>query len=170
VPSVKVLFNVSGTMDAPVKDVTISGLTLRDAAATFMDPHGMPSGGDWCLQKSGAVVVVGTEGTTLHNLTVTRVDGNAVFVGSYNRNVSVLDSSFRWIGDTAIALWGDTRALPDGQPQPAGTGIDGTEGTQPRFTTIRGNFVSEIGHYQKQSSAVFQVNSVPGCQAVCVLH
>eukprot|EP00038_Savillea_parva_P003318 m.124062 g.124062 ORF g.124062 m.124062 type:complete len:935 (-) comp11141_c0_seq2:3094-5898(-) len=159
VPTVKVLFNISGTMETPVKDVTIQGITLRDAAATFMDPHGMPSGGDWCLQRSGAVTIVGTEGTTLTQLNVTRVDGNAVFVGSYNRNVSVTDSTFQWVGDTAIALWGKTKTLPGGQPQPEGTGIDGTGGTQPRFTTIRGNLISELGHYQKQSSMVFQAQS-----------
>ena len=31
----------------PVTDVTIRGLTIRDAAATYLEPHGMPSGGDW---------------------------------------------------------------------------------------------------------------------------
>ena len=107
-------------------------------------------GGDWCLQKSGAVTIVGAVGTQLRNLNVTRVDGNAVFIGGYGRNISVTDSTFNWIGDSAIALWGDTRTLPGGQPQPAGTGIDGTNGDQPRFTTIAGNFMSELGHWQKQ--------------------
>lgn len=142
---VKVLVNVSGSQAAPVKDVTISGITFRDAASTFMDPHGMPSGGDWCLQKSGAITLKGTEGTTLTNLTITRVDGNAVFMGAYNRNASVLQSEFVWIGDSAIALWGETEALAGGQPQPSGTGINGTGGNQPRFTTISGNIIHEIG-------------------------
>lgn len=39
---VKVLINISGTQDDPVKDIHISGITFRDAAYTFMDPHGMP--------------------------------------------------------------------------------------------------------------------------------
>eukprot|EP01048_Picozoa_sp_COSAG05_P020069 COSAG05_NODE_3319_length_2151_cov_1.550682_3_plen_137_part_00 len=29
----------------PVTDVTIRGVTIRDAAATYLEPHGMPSGG-----------------------------------------------------------------------------------------------------------------------------
>ena len=37
----RVLFNISGTMAAPVKDVTIRGLTMRDARLTYLDPHGM---------------------------------------------------------------------------------------------------------------------------------
>ena len=39
---VKVLINISGTQNDPVKDIHISGITFRDAAYTFMDPHGMP--------------------------------------------------------------------------------------------------------------------------------
>ena len=32
----KVLFNLSGTMAEPVRDVAIRGLTIRDAAYTFL--------------------------------------------------------------------------------------------------------------------------------------
>ena len=41
----KVLFDLSGTQKAPVEGVTIRGLTLRDAKDTYLDAHGMPSGG-----------------------------------------------------------------------------------------------------------------------------
>ena len=36
------LFRVEGTQEAPVKNVRISSLTLRHAAPTYMDPHGVP--------------------------------------------------------------------------------------------------------------------------------
>ena len=47
----KVLFNISGSQEAPVKDITIRGLEIRDTAYTYLgtdtaDLHGMPSGGD----------------------------------------------------------------------------------------------------------------------------
>jgi hypothetical protein len=42
----RVLFNMSGTKTAPVKDVTIRGVTMRDTRITYLDPHGMPSGGE----------------------------------------------------------------------------------------------------------------------------
>ena len=42
----KVLFNVSGDAAAPAKDITIRGVEIRDTALTWLDPHGLPSGGD----------------------------------------------------------------------------------------------------------------------------
>jgi len=40
----RVLFNLTGTMSNPVKDITIRGVTMRDTRITYLDPHGMPSG------------------------------------------------------------------------------------------------------------------------------
>ncbi len=45
VPSV--LLNYSGTQSNPVVNVSVRGMTLRDTAYTYLDPHGAPSGGDW---------------------------------------------------------------------------------------------------------------------------
>ena len=39
----KVLFNLTGTQAKPVRNVSIIGLTLRDTAYTYMDPHGQQS-------------------------------------------------------------------------------------------------------------------------------
>ena len=59
--STQVLFHLKGTKADPVKDVTIEGLVIRDTAATGLDAHGMPSGGDWAIVRSGAVLLEGTE-------------------------------------------------------------------------------------------------------------
>ena len=45
----KVLFNISATQAAPVRDITLRGLEIRDTAYTYLgtdvaDRHGMPSG------------------------------------------------------------------------------------------------------------------------------
>ena len=41
-----------------------------------MDAHTVPSGGDWALQRMGAIFIEGTEDTTFDSNLVTRVDGN----------------------------------------------------------------------------------------------
>ena len=50
----KVLFNITGSMSAPVQRITIRGIEIRDTALTYVDAHGMPSGGDWALARSVA--------------------------------------------------------------------------------------------------------------------
>ena len=38
---------------------------------------GLPSGGDWALQKQGAVTLVGTEGARIMDNLFTRLDGQS---------------------------------------------------------------------------------------------
>ena len=90
------LFHVEGTQANPVKDVTFRGLELRDTRITYLDAHGMPSGGDWGLQRSAAVFFQSTEGCTVDASLLTRLDGNGVFFSGYNRNgVIVLVGSLK---------------------------------------------------------------------------
>jgi Right handed beta helix region len=70
-----------------------------------------------------------------------RLDGNAIFLSGKTRNVKIQRSVFEWIGENAIATWGDTK------------GWDATNRTQPYHTTVEYNFFRELGIYQKQSSA-----------------
>jgi len=69
----------------------------------------------------------------------------------------VSNSSFTYIGDNAMASWGYTRdaatGVAAGNELPAGTGVDGTAGEQPRYTSVLGNVVREIGLNERQSSA-----------------
>merc|ERR1719359_2665408 len=85
VPVTRVLFDIRGTQDKPVTKVALKGLILRDARYTYLDPHGMPSGGDWALQRSAAVVLEGTESFSLTDSLITNVDGNGVGINGFNR-------------------------------------------------------------------------------------
>lgn len=55
VPQLMVIVNHTGTHDAPVKDITYRNVTFTAAATTIMAPHGVPSGGDWGLERFGAL-------------------------------------------------------------------------------------------------------------------
>lgn len=55
----KIIINVSGSQAEPVNDVTIRGVTVRDAAYTFLgrtdaDIHYIPASSDWTTTRSGA--------------------------------------------------------------------------------------------------------------------
>eukprot|EP01052_Picozoa_sp_SAG31_P002049 SAG31_NODE_69_length_28130_cov_15.318219_2_plen_950_part_00 len=160
----KVIFNISGSQHSPVANVTIRGLTIRDAAFTFLgeseaDQQWMPSDGDWALQRSGAVTVEGSEGFVFYDNHVTRCDGNGIFLNNYNRDALIGRNEFSWIGASAMASFGSTSKCMNSDCSvilPADVGPDGRRGNQPRDTVVVGNFVHELGIMQKQSSAWVQ--------------
>lgn len=141
------LISINGTKANPVRNITVEGITFRDAADITMNPWGVPSGGDWGLYRGGAIFVEGAEGVTIQHNTLTRLDGNGVFVSGYTRDVTIADNEFSWIGCSPMAGWGYTNEN------------DGMDGQQPRYTSILRNYVHEFGHYEKQSSFWFQAKT-----------
>lgn len=149
-PQVQVLVNHSGTQWDPVRGVRHVGITYQAAADTYMEPHGVPSAGDWALDRYGAMFLEGTEGVVVDNCTFDRLDGNAVMVSGYNRNATITNSDFSYLGGNAVACWGYTNETKgDNHPH---AGVDGTDGNHPRYTTVTGCTAREIGLYEKQSS------------------
>jgi len=148
----KVLLSINASQADPVRGISVKGIGFRDTAATYLDPHGVPSGGDWALQRSAAVFLQGTENVTLDSCTFVRLDGNAVMFSGYNRGASIVRSRFNWIGDSAIAAWGITDEVGDEETH----GMDGTAGDFPLDTLIAENMAHELGIFEKQSSMWFQ--------------
>lgn len=140
----------------PARNITIRGIGFRDAGYTYLAPHGVPSGGDWGMQSpqyadtAGAVYLSGTEGVRFEGCTFKYLAGNAVYLAGYNRDAAVVESELTQIGDSPIVQWGWTESTDP--LMPAGTGMDGTAGNQPRGTQIIGNLCHEYGFNQKQSS------------------
>ena len=165
----KILFNVTGATPAsPVRSFALKGLILRDTAQTYLgttpaDLHGLPTGGDWALQPSGAVTLRNTENVTLEGNQWTRLDGNGLFAGGYHRGLVIRSNDFSWIGGSAMALWGESsECLDDACTKKAGApvGPDARGGAQPRGTVVEANVAREVGIYQKQSSMWFQAATV----------
>jgi hypothetical protein len=135
----KEMIGIRGKQDAPATDITIRGVGFRDAARTFMEPWAPPSGGDWALYRGAAVFVEGAENVVIEQNVFNRVDGNAVLLSGYTRDVVIDSNEFTYIGDSAMAAWG--RTTEDG---------DGTGGEQPRRTVISNNYAHELGIVQLQ--------------------
>ena len=153
----KQLFAVRGTQEQPVTDIILSGLGLTGTLAVFLDPHGVPSGGDWSLQRSGALFFEGTERCVVERCAMSRLDGNGIMLAASNQHTNLSHNTFVQTGGTAIALWGNSSGSHSAQPH--GTGPDGTGGNFPRFTLVEGNFIHELGIHAKQSSCFFQAKS-----------
>lgn len=126
-----------------VANVSISNLGFRNTAATYMSNWSVPSGGDWSIHRGGAIYMEDVSNIKIENCVFSRLDGNAIFLSRRTRDVLINRNSFQWIGESAVALWGDT------------DDFDATARKFPLNTRIEGNIISELGIYQKQSSAVF---------------
>jgi hypothetical protein len=85
-----------------------------------MDPHGVPSAGDWALDRVGAVFLQGTEGVRFDACSFERVDGNAVMVSGYNRHAAITNSDFAFVGGNAVAAWGYTNETASGPERTRG--------------------------------------------------
>jgi len=166
VPQLRTLINISGTQWDPVHDLTIDGLMFKSTRYTYMDPHGVPSAGDWALERNAAVFLQGTHNLKIQNSVFDRLDGNGIMISGYNRNATVEDSDFQFIGGNAIASWGYTNetentGFPYYTPNtnyPEG-GVDGTDGNHPRYNRIMRNTAREVGLYEKQSSFYMQAKT-----------
>lgn len=153
------IVNITAPMAAPATGISFLGLGFRDAAYTYLMPHGMPSAGDWGLQRHAALILDGTENVVVQGCVFERLDGNAVIVSGYNRNAVIDSCEFAWIGDTCIAEWGRTRGTPVDGPDGGQDGWDATNGDQPRYTQITNNFAREMGIWEKQSSFLIEAKS-----------
>ena len=110
----------------------------------------------------------GTESAKIDRVNFTRCESNGVFLSGYNKGAEIRRSSFEWLGASAIASEGFSKAAPDEEhspeadaprrqvPLPAGVGVDATDGEYPQGTRISDVWVHDIGLLQKQSSAYFQ--------------
>mmetsp|Transcript_15704 Transcript_15704/g.18909 ORF Transcript_15704/g.18909 Transcript_15704/m.18909 type:complete len:390 (+) Transcript_15704:2-1171(+) len=143
------MIEIRGDMDAPAEEISIKNIEFRATRPTYMEAHGVPSGGDWALQRLGAIYLDGTKGVEISGNLFTKMDSHAVFLSGYNRNTSITRNEFYSLGMSGVALWGRTVN---------GTN-DGRNGDQPRFTLFDGNFCHQIGLFQKQSSCYFQAVS-----------
>merc|ERR1712019_81196 len=163
VPQLRVLVNVSGSQWNPVRNVTLQGITFKSSRYTYMDPHGVPSAGDWALDRTGAIFLEGTESVKISGSKFERLDGNGVMISGYNRYATVEDSDFAFIGGNAMASWGYTNETQNsGFPYYTPltnfpeAGVDGTDGNHPRHSQILRNSAREVGLYEKQSSFFMQ--------------
>jgi len=125
------------------ENIRIQDLSFRDQAATFMEEGwSAPSGGDWSLHRGGAIFIENASNVTISGCNFFRLDGTAIFLSRKTRHIHIRHNHFEWLGENAIATWGDT------------DGYDATAGEFPMHTLIEYNVMRELGIYEKQSSAV----------------
>jgi hypothetical protein len=154
-PTLLTLVRVNASQAAPVRDLRFSGIGFKDSAASFLEPHSVPSAGDWALERVAALFFEGVERLVIENCTLSRAGGNGIMISGYSRDAVLHNNTVRWTGGSALAAWGRTDELSQG-----GTlGWDATSGDFPQRTLVSSNLVTEVGVWEKQSSCWFQAKA-----------
>ena len=177
----KTFLSIVGTQEAPVRNIRLLGIGMRDTSISYLDAHSMPSGGDWGLGRIAAVFIKGAVGTVIDSCNFQRLDGNAIMINGFARSTTIQNSNCIFpcpsapptpphrsdhsqsccltvheIGDNIIAQLGETTGAG---AVAWGMGPDGTAGNVPRGTIIQANFAYRCGLFEKQSSFYFQAKS-----------
>ena len=145
------LVRLQGNATTPVANLVLAGLTFAHSATSFLAPYEVPSGGDWAIHRSGAVVLDGVENVTVANCTWDQPGGNGLLLSNFARNNTVVGNTFAFIGDSAIVLLG--RAQRETDPQ------DHTDGVFPAGNRIAYNHIHDYGVFGKQTACYFQSKS-----------
>ncbi len=88
-PQLAHLFEFRGTEEKPVKNITISGLTLTETVRTFMENKEPLLRSDWTIYRGGAVFYEGAVRCRLEKCVLENLGSNAVFFSNFNRNCEV---------------------------------------------------------------------------------
>ena len=128
------VLHVRGTQAAPVEGHQLVGVSVTHTAPIFLKTYmASLSGGDWSLRPTAAVILegpsvmnvffmlflltddlIGTRDALVSNCVFNGVGGNGVMIKDFNRNATVADSEFVWVGESGIVSVGSTEKI-DGQ-------------------------------------------------------
>ena len=89
----KTFLSIVGTQDAPVRNIRLLGIGMRDTSISYLDAHSMPSGGDWGLGRIAAVFIKGAVGTVIDSCNFQRLDGNAIMINGFARATVIQNSN-----------------------------------------------------------------------------
>ena len=106
----KHLIEFKGSEEAPVRFVTLNGLTLRHASRTFMENKEPLVRSDWTTYRGGALFLSGAEDCAIEDCFIDQVGGNAIFINNYNRRVTVRGCHIAKAGGNGVAMVGDRDA------------------------------------------------------------
>ena len=158
----KDLFQLVGTEKDPVKNVTISNITLQHTKRTFMEKYEPLLRSDWTIYRGGVVFFEGTENCKIEQCILKDLGGNAILASKYNNNLQITENHIYDCGASAISFIGDPSAVRSpafqyGEIVPFSE-MDTLSGPKnelyPRNSLVENNLIHRIGRTEKQTAGV----------------
>ena len=128
-------------------NISLEAITFTGTSRTVLRDHIYPSSGDWAIHPGGALFVENAEAVNVTGCNFSRTGGNAVYLSRHTSQVSIVDNSFRYIGESGVASVGATQLA------------DGTAPTFPTGTLVARNYFIDLGIFGKQVSCYFHALS-----------
>lgn len=162
VAALEQLFVFNGSLNNPVKHISIEGLTLKRTIRTFMKTADRLLRSDWTIYRGGVVHFEGTENCAIRDCKMTDLGGNAVFFNHYNKNSSVEGCHIFDVGGSGVCFVGDINTVwhenynignaPDLEE------LNFTRGPKtnnyPQYCKVDNNLIYNIGTVEKQTAGV----------------
>lgn len=158
----KDLVQVVGTLENPVKNVTIRNISFENTKRTFMEEFEPLLRSDWTIYRGAVVFFEGTEMCKVENSIFTNLGGNVIMASKYNKNLVVEGNHIYNCGASAVAFVGDPSAVRSpsfnyGQFVPLKE-MDTVHGPKnelyPRECLVVNNLIHRIGRIEKQTAGV----------------
>jgi hypothetical protein len=162
VPVFENIITIKGSMDKPVNNVTISGITFMHTLRTFMKTKEQLLRSDWAIYRQGALLIEGAQKVKVEYCDFDSPGGNAIFINNFNRNILITGNHIHGAGATGINIVGSPNAVRS----PAfeyrefvkWSEMDTTIGPKtldfPAQCTISDNLIHDIGQIEKQSAGI----------------
>ncbi|KHJ39383.1 peptidase Do [Pedobacter glucosidilyticus] len=156
------LLHFTGSVDKPLKNVSIRNINFTQTARSFMLAKEPLLRSDWCIYRGGAILLDGTENIQINDCKFSQIGGNAIFLSNYNKNNRITDNHIYDIGASAIAFVGSADAVRS----PAfryeqfvpWDKMDFEKGPKnsiyPQYCIAKGNLIHDIGTIEKQVAGV----------------
>lgn len=162
VAALEQLFVFNGTMEQPVKNISIEGLKLKRTIRTFMKTADRLLRSDWTIYRGGVVHFEGTENCAIKDCELTDLGGNAIFFNHYNKNSYVEGCHIYNVGGSGVCFVGDINTVwhenynignaPDLEK------LNFTRGPKtnnyPQHCKVDNNLIYNIGTVEKQTAGV----------------
>lgn len=158
----KTLLNVRGTVDNPVKDITIKGIKFEHTNRTFMEVFEPLLRSDWTIYRGAALFFEGTENCLVEDCEFAHLGGNVIMASKYTNGLTVKGNHIHDCGASAVAFIGDASAVRSPSFQYGEyvelEVMDTVPGPQnelyPRACLVEDNLIHRIGRIEKQTAGV----------------
>jgi hypothetical protein len=155
------LVEFAGSEAAPVRFITLRGISFRHSTRTFMSLREPLAFSDWLIYRNGAIFFNGAEDCSLEEATLEQIGGTAVFINNYNRRIAVRGCYLHGCGGGGVDVIGDPEAIRGlrtwGARAPIGT-VDLTPGAKtsnyPADCLIDDCLITRTGLDEKQTAGV----------------